>query len=163
MDAITFLSLVLSRTGYPCIVTPAPTGPGFWHHPAKDTEAAAKIAMHQHSLGRDVFFAVGTLKEKHLVDPETNKKSYRTAANISHWRCWIVDLDIGDSHKKYDSQTEAITHLFKFCKETGIPMPMLVSSGYGVHGYWLANVDIPADVWQMVAVKFKALLAGYKT
>jgi len=76
LDAVDFLSLVLPRTGYPCIVTPAPDGgKGFWHHVADTPEAAAKIALHQHSLGRDVFYAVGTLKKPHIEDPITGKKS----------------------------------------------------------------------------------------
>ena len=163
MDAAEFLSLVLARTGFPCIVTPAPyKGKGFWHHPASSIEAAVKIALHQHTMQRDVFFAVGTLKEPDVVDPDTGKKSYRTAANINCWKCWIADLDIGtNSPKKYPSQAEAITHLSRFCKDTGLPIPMLVSSGYGVHAYWICDAAIPADVWQKVAIRFKALLAAY--
>lgn len=165
MDTASFLSLVLARTGHPCIVTPSPKGKkGFWHHPCNSTEAAAKVAIGQCKLNKDVFFAVGTLKQREVrVEREDNtvKKSYRIASNISHWRCWIADLDVGNGNNKYPSQIDAIKHLKSFCEEVGLPMPMLVSSGYGVHAYWVCNADIPAEIWQKVAVEFKALLHAY--
>ena len=167
MQTEKFLSLVLAKTGHPCIVTPAPKGgKGFWHYPSKSIAQAAKIAIREHDSGKDVFFAVGTLKEREVLKQlgdGTTKKTYRTADNISHWRCWIADLDIGDStpaKPKYSSQDDAVKDIDKFCRDTGLPMPMLVSSGYGIHAYWVCDADIPAEAWQKVAVRFKALLAA---
>jgi hypothetical protein len=110
-----------------------------------------------------VFFVVGTLKQQSVINEE-GKKSYRTAPNISHLKSWIIDLDVGkgtEKKPKYATQADAIKSISKLCRETGLPIPLFISSGYGVHVYWIADTEIPADLWQETATKFKLLLAGY--
>lgn len=164
MNTLEFLSEVLAPAGFPCIVIPAPEGKGFWHYPTKSFEEAAAKATELHLKHRDVYFACGTLKQQSTETMRRGElvKSWRTSDNISHWKTFIVDLDIDPANpEKYPSQASAIAHLGTFCRDVGLPIPMLVSSGYGVHVYWVLETAITADLWHQVAVKLKALLHVY--
>ena len=152
-----FLSRVISKTGYTCIATPAPAPhKGFNHFRLTD---AAKIDWLVDKLtkeGKNVYFAIGTLKEKQI---EVNgEKKVRVAANICELKSLILDLDVDpDNPKKYPSRPAAVQALLKFCKEVGLPNPIIVSSGNGLHIYWPFTQAVTADVWRPVAHKFKQL------
>jgi hypothetical protein len=153
-----FLARILSPTGFICLATPSEGFHGYTHYRV-DTKAKAKWVLDKlDHENKDVYFAIGTLKEREVeVD---GKKKVRIAANISQVKSLILDLDVGES-KPYKSQAEAIKHLMQFVKEVGLQTPMLVSSGYGVHVYWPMTYAIEARVWQKLAAQFKALTVAY--
>ena len=81
----------------------------------------------------------------------------RTADNALFARSFYIDLDVGDSEKKYASQQEAVEALIKFVEDREIPPPIVVDSGGGIHAYWPFDEDIPIAEWKPYAKKFKAL------
>jgi uncharacterized protein (DUF927 family) len=92
----------------------------------------------------NVFFAVSTFQ------------SYsRKADNAVYVRSFFVDLDTGEG-KPYASKVEAASGLDKFLETTGLPPPVMVDSGNGIHAYWPLGEDIPVTDWQPYAEKFKA-------
>jgi hypothetical protein len=46
----------------------------------------------------------------------------------------------------------------EFCKKVGLPVPLTVSSGGGLHVYWPLTTEITRDQWKPIAEGFKALL-----
>lgn len=153
-----FLSRVVSSSGFICLATPSTQHKGFDHACCDTPEKAQWLLNKWNDEGKDVYFAVGTLKEKYI---EVNgKRKRRVAENIHELKALILDLDVG-AKKPYKTQAEAITHLKTFIKDVGLPAPTVVSSGYGVHVYWPFTKAIPADHWRKLAVKFKGLTQAY--
>jgi hypothetical protein len=154
---IDFLARVLSPTGYTCIATPAPAPhKGFSHYRLTDKDKIEWLIKKLLSEQKNVYFAIGTLREKEIEVAGVTK--IRVAANIHEIKSLILDLDVGANNpKKYPSQRDAVQSLMKFCKETNLPTPIIVSSGYGIHVYWPFTQAVAADVWRPVAHKFKQL------
>lgn len=78
----------------------------------------------------------------------------RKAANALFLRSVFLDLDVGPT-KKYPDLISAAQALNTFVDTNGLPQPIVVGSGGGVHAYWPFTEDIPADQWQPVARAFK--------
>jgi hypothetical protein len=122
-----------------------------------------------HSNFLDIEVAVDHLDGKR-VDSYVAMASYlsdrnRTAANAAYLKSFFLDLDCGeDTPKKYLDQDAALRALKKFVKETGIPRPIVVNSGNGIHAYWPLTKAIARDEWKVVAERFKVscLLSGLK-
>ena len=123
--------------------------------------------------GKDVFYALGTLKEPSI--PKLNKDTgeqeiddrgrlkweIRSAKNISHLRCLFLDADIAPEKGKYGTRQEALESIKAFTKKVGLPKPWIVSSGGGFHVYWPFQESIPADDWAQLAQKFKLVCMAY--
>lgn len=92
------------------------------------------------------------------ITPATYTTARRLGANASHVRSFFLDLDVGpDPKKHHPSKDEALTALTKFVETVGLPDPVRVDSGGGIHAYWPLDVDVPAAEWVLYAEKFKAL------
>ena len=76
-------------------------------------------------------------------------------------KCFFIDLDVGDSDKKYSSKEEALAALDDFVKQYELPPPVRVDSGGGVHAYWIFDRDVPTEEWKLYAVKFKQMCLDY--
>jgi hypothetical protein len=153
-----FLSRVLSPAGFVCVASPNQYK-GFNHFATDDKGKLKWMIGMLVEEQKDVYFALGTLKEKSIVDA-AGKKRVRVAENISSLKAFFLDLDVGET-KAYKTQLEAIKHLAKFRSECGLPNPIVVSSGYGVHAYWPMTQQIGAETWRRCAGLFKALTVAY--
>lgn len=68
--------------------------------------------------------------------------------NIAFLRSFYLDLDCGEGERKqFPTQAAGIAALKEFCKAVKLPAPMLVSSGNGVHAYWVLEEDVNLSVW----------------
>lgn len=79
----------------------------------------------------------------------------RRAENAMFCKSLFVDLDVGESEKKYATKDEAISALGAFVTDTGLPPPTVVDSGGGYHAYWPLDRDVPISEWKIYAQKFK--------
>ena len=79
----------------------------------------------------------------------------RKADNALYTRSFFIDLDVGDN-KGYASKQHALEELNLFVDRTGLPPPVRVDSGTGIHAYWFFDDDIPTAEWKPYADKFKA-------
>lgn len=87
----------------------------------------------------------------------------RKADHAAYARSFFIDLDVGDDPKKYPSKDDALAELVAFVEEIGLPIPIVIDSGNGVHAYWVLDEDVPSNVWKKYAEKFKAfMLTGLK-
>lgn len=55
----------------------------------------------------------------------------------------FLDVDVGDG-KDYKTKQEAEDALDKLILDEGLPQPIKVDSGRGIHAYWCLDEDIPA-------------------
>jgi DNA primase len=115
-----------------------------FHGTIADVDAAAQAAG---SKGADAYFALASFDDPALG---------RTAANAVYLRCFFLDLDVGPT-KAYATQSDAAKALRQFINTTGLPLPIIVSSGGGLHVYWPLTEDVPAKDWVEHAKKLKTL------
>ena len=89
----------------------------------------------------------------------------RTHDNVAHLRALWLDIDCGPTKgvpnekgkiEGYLDQQTGLAELQKFCKAVGLPKPILVNSGNGIHAYWIFSDDVPVATWKPYAEKFKA-------
>lgn len=118
------------------------------NHPCDSIERAAMLA-HEKSLGKnvDVYFTPGVFDN---TDP-----AKRAASRTTKFKCFFIDLDVGDEAGKYKSKKSAVELFNFFRKEYNFPAPTVVDSGGGYHLYWPLTEEISADEWLVVANAFK--------
>lgn len=66
---------------------------------------------------------------------------------------WL-DLDVGEG-KAFKTQPEAARAMFRFCADVGLPLPSFMSSGRGVHCYWLLENFLDGNTWTWTAARLK--------
>lgn len=165
METLAFLKRVLPSSGIYFIDVPYPTGHGFKHHTCESVERVAQLALQYDSQGATVYFACASFQQEFIekMDPVKNepKRVQRVQDNVKYVRSFWLDLDVDPTNeRKFASQEAALGQLGVFCKATGLPIPLLVSSGYGIHCYWPMERDILPGEWKETAVAFKALTAA---
>ena len=107
----------------------------------------------------DVFAQIETFKKKGantFVALGTFEGYSRKADDCLFVRSFFIDLDVG-AGKDYQSKGDAHTALYKLVGETGLPDPVVVDSGGGIHAYWIMDEDIPKDIWKPAAEIFKTI------
>lgn len=164
-----FLKAVWPQDGFYCLATPYKipnTTRTVYVHKTFDSIAAAAQYADENKNRFDIFFAVHTLKQEKVWNPD--KENYKTGTlgayevrkqdNMLGAKCFFFDLDVEDgSTKKYNSQGEALAELKRFCKEARLPRPMVTSSGGGLHVYWVLEDMIPAYDWKNAAIKLRQI------
>ncbi len=103
--------------------------------------------------GRNVFYGVA----KYTTGEN------RTKENVSALRAFWIDIDCGEDKAEvnektgrpagYIDQKAGLTALKAFCKTVGLPKPILVNSGRGLHVYWALDRDISRGEWEPVAAR----------
>lgn len=87
----------------------------------------------------------------------------RTIANALYRRAFCFDIDAGaakfEKHgdKVYPSQSDAVTALMRWVSSSNIRPAWVVSSGAGLHAYFLLNEDTAVAAWLPVAKALKAM------
>ncbi len=122
----------------------------FKNIPVNGVAEAVTKALALSNSGEDVYIALAEYKT-----PDS-----RTAANVSTACAFWGDIDCGDekanADKGYKTEDDALTALREFCKRLGVPMPnFIVSSGGGLHIYWVLDTCISREKWQAYATKPK--------
>lgn len=114
---------------------------------------AARLARNKWN----VFFGVA----KYATDAN------RTKENVQALRAFWVDIDCGPSKAApnektgrpdgYIDQAAGLAALRQFCKTTGLPRPLLVNSGRGIHAYWPLTRDVTRQEWEPVGRRLAEL------
>lgn len=68
---------------------------------------------------------------------------------------WL-DVDAGEG-KQYDNASGAYTACIAFCAAAGLPQPIYVGSGYGLHVYWPLEEALSLREWEAYAKALKSL------
>ena len=170
MNAAEFLTEMLPHKGFICIAHPPLKYPangkarGMSNVPFSTFKDAASYAVNRGETV-DVYVALFTFPETYEKIGKagnTYPRIERTQANAGLTRLAWADLDVGEStatEKKYETVGQAITAMWAFCDDIGLPRPMLVNSGYGVHCYWRFDRNLPRAEWQPIADLLKRVFA----
>lgn len=168
-----FLRAVLPDEGYIIVATPTPiegtSRTKWWNAVVNDVPEAIVQSRVWQNDRKDVYFALASYAEKRVWNPtkihwKTRKPGAwekRTQANVKLIKTLYLDLDVKPDKpgNYYASQADAIEALKKFCKTVGMPKPMLVNSGYGIHVYWTFTHAVEPTVWKPMAEHLKAICA----
>lgn len=116
-------------------------------------EAAADFVAEE----RNVYFGVAKFA--------TNRN--RQKPNVKGLKAFWVDIDCGESKtvvnpktgrpEGYIDQATGLEELRKFCKLIGLPKPLLVNSGRGIHAYWPLTREVTREEWEPVAERLRDL------
>ena len=173
MNTREFLEAVWPTTGPYCLATPFNIpGTSVWTygHKVFDTISAAAGFIKGKRDSENLFFAIHTLKQPRVFNPaKVDKKTgklgayeVRTHGNMSEARAFFFDLDVGPEENKYQTREEALSDLQRFLFETGLPDPLVTSSGGGFHVYWRVSDAIPSVRWKKTAARLHALALHFK-
>lgn len=148
MDTTTFLERVLPSTGQYaiCIIGKGPVKHGWY----TDTKKMAEIAIALSNQGENVYYAVASFDEG----------KHRRHENVYRLKALFLDIDCGDG-KPYADWKQGLIALQKFLVSSGMPRPMVVGSGRGLHVYWLLTSELSRAEWQPLADGLKALTAAH--
>jgi hypothetical protein len=158
MQTNEFLRLILPERGFKILAELAPhpkSGALLWRHKLySDADEMAEAALALDRAGRTVYHACNGYGD--WFRDEANRRKVRTQDNVVACRSLYDDIDAGKPGA-YPTRREAAVAIKGFVEQTGLPAPVIVSSGRGFHLYWPFARDIdPAD-WQRLAVKKRAL------
>jgi hypothetical protein len=156
MNTRKFLSMVWPQHGPYCIATPwvKPDGETVMAHRGCDTldDVIAYVLTKKQS--KDLYFAAHTLKVIREENPSTGKfQTFRTHANMKEACVFFFDIDTGGPKDHYATVQDIFDALEKFLFETGLPSPIIVNSGYGIHVYWIIDTPIESLAWKEPAAR----------
>lgn len=84
----------------------------------------------------------------------------RAAANAHAAKALWLDLDVGPG-KGYATREDASDAIEALANSISLPLPALISSGYGVHAYWPLVQAIDPATWLHYATRLKAACAQF--
>tara|TARA_R100001509_G_scaffold52225_1_gene28706 strand:+ start:83 stop:2833 length:2751 start_codon:yes stop_codon:yes gene_type:complete len=144
MELKTFLSRVLDSDGFYCVIglNQDKAVQKFYNSIDQIAETARNLSDNNYNVS----FGLATFETA----------DSRKVPNIKSLSSFFLDLDCGEG-KEYKDQLEALTALQLFCKNVGLPKPVIVNSGHGVHVYWMLKASVPYDDWYPVALKLRSL------
>jgi hypothetical protein len=159
MDTLEFFRRVLPDQGfYAAIVinTPAKIPQQRF---ATSAEELATNCQRLDANNNNTFYALSTF----------NTKLKRTQENTKLTKALFLDIDCGPDKvnlvdkngdpapdKGYATQQLGLQALLDFIIATGMPDPMIVDSGRGLHIYWTLEEALPRNEWQPLADALKA-------
>ena len=115
---------------------------------ATNLEALAKIIASESRQGYDVYISMAGFT--------ADAKGHYAKFALSH-KSHYQDIDCGPG-KAYATQREALIAVHAFVQTVGLPMPLVVASGRGLHVYWPYTEDIAgAATWLKMAWLFRAV------
>lgn len=144
MTTADFLRKIIAPEGVPQ-VTSIRNGKAK-NFPCTDIDYMARQIEAIDSSGANAYHACATFRDG---------KS-RTAGNAKSMLSFRLDIDCGET-KGYATKKEARIALINFCEQTGLPRPMIVGSGGGLHVYWPLTASITAAEWKFTAGQLKEL------
>lgn len=152
MDAALFFSKVLPHAGQKILAE-------LVQYTTKDGERAegwryktflsfddmASAAAQFDAQGRTVYHACHGYGDWYM-DEQKKKKRLRTAVNVQLCRALYDDIDVGKEDSYVDIK-EAMGAVRELVKQTGLPSPLVLYSGGGVHLYWPLTEDVTPEAW----------------
>lgn len=90
----------------------------------------------------------------------------RTHNNVVAIRALWLDIDCGPTKgvpnekgkiEGYLDQQTGLEKLQEFCVAVGLPKPILINSGHGIHVYWLLEQTLTRKEWDPLAKRLKQL------
>ena len=103
-----------------------------------------------------VYFTIGNMANHEYMDGQ--KKKWRRTQECATWfKTLALDLDIGPD-KPYATQGEGWKAMTAALRAIGMPAPMVISSGRGIHLYWPLTNVIKRDDWVRLSTALRVAL-----
>jgi len=119
----------------------------------KTAEDLAALSVASSKQGHDAYYAISSFSDEQ-----------RRQDHVAHTKALIVDVDCGEG-KPYPDWKAGVLAMSDFVTGRGLPTPMVVFSGNGLHIYWLLDEALPPTRWMPLAegLKNAAAMCGFKT
>lgn len=164
MDTKHFLTRIFAQVDELVICThkPDPSGTNprgiFWNRGSFTDldDAVANIARWDTEPQTTVYYSVGAFANHSYMDG-TKKKWRRQQENATWFKALALDLDIGDD-KPYKTQGEGWKAIKAAIEVIGLPAPMVVSSGRGIHLYWPMTEKVSKEHWVKASTALRVAL-----
>ena len=125
-------------------------------------EEVAEYTQRYMDAGRDVYFGCSKF----------TTKENRTKDNVQAIKSFWLDIDCGEKKAEvnpktgrpdgYIDQAAGLQALKDFCNTIGLPRPILVNSGRGIHAYWPLANSVSRAEWEPVANRLNELCVIHK-
>lgn len=137
-----FLDLFWVSEGYRCLGLKTSCMQHFYF----ETNEEAELFIEQNrNKGGELYFS-----------PSIYKTQERNQKNVKNIQALWLDIDCGEN-KPYETQQDGINAVGTFIKKTNLPSPYIVSSGRGLHVYWVLQTPLAPEYWQELAKRLKSL------
>jgi len=120
-------------------------------------EAVANIALWDAEPETTIYFSVGSFANNKVIRPDGREKIERKQVQATWFKSLALDLDIG-SKTPYATKAEGMKAMMPALAAIGMPNPMVISSGNGVHLYWPLTEAINRDEWEKASIAFRVAL-----
>ena len=165
MDTKHFFTRVFAQLDELIISThkPDPSGKvarGFFWNRGSFTdldEAVAAISQWDSEPNTTVYFGVGAFAGHSYKDADGKQKWYRKQEHATWFKALALDLDIGPD-KPYATQKEGWGVMKEALTKIGMPAPMVISSGNGIHLYWPLTAPISKAHWVKASTALRVAL-----
>ena len=159
MKDIDLLSIVQPPDGWFAIIGIKGAGADLkrQQHLVETREEVSTIAARLVRGKWNVFFGVAK-----YTDDSSRQKS-----NVKALRAFWLDIDCGPKKaipnpktgrpEGYIDQATGLLALRQFCTTVGLPKPILVNSGRGIHAYWPLTRDVTREEWEPTAARLRDL------
>ena len=97
----------------------------------------------------DVYYGVASFA------PDAEGKLRRKQSYAKDLKVLAIDIDVGKARNSYATRKDAIVALADFVDRAKLPEPVVVSSGAGLHSYWVVDTPLRAADWQPLADALK--------
>ena len=170
LDTKTFLTRVFAQQDelVICVHKPDPSGANprgiFWNRGSFSDLDAAVAAIQRWDMEPEttVYFGVGAFANHATTNPTTGRPKWTRRQEQATWfKALALDLDIG-ADKPYTTQREGWQALQAALKGIGLPMPMVVSSGRGIHCYWPLTAPLSRAHWEKASIALRLALEEHK-
>lgn len=143
MDTLNFLQRVLPSTGFyvTTVINPDGRRQGFF----ATVEELAKAVVGLDQRGNNTYFALSAFVEK----------GSRKQENVRATKVIALDVDCGEG-KPFPSWKEGLSALGQFVQQMGLPKPLVIHSGNGLHVYWAMTEALEPVRWKPLAEAMKA-------
>lgn len=159
-----FFNTVLSSNGYPCVATlQKGSKKSYFAHTVYDSIEQMCLALDTTDFREhNYYFCISTLNEPTVLTANTEGEEVRRVRvqkNMLQSRAFVLDIDIRDKDGFYRNLDDALEGVDTVRDSFGLPDPILVNSGFGLHVYWPMVEGIDSAQWSKVAAKFKKAIS----
>lgn len=154
-----FLQLILPSQGW--YVAFARSGPTRRQVAVSSVDSLMHTLEQLNAKGLDAYHACSSYAEARVWNAHKGKWEIRTHENVLLVRSLWADVDtreVGKSNAPYADREEAYVALGRFCKAASLPLPMVVSSGGGLHLYWPLAEALDITSWGNYAHALKSAM-----
>lgn len=144
MNTADFLSLILPSQGERAVVFIGGKYPWQQFYKKNDIAAAVILQLDAKDTGA-VYHGCATFKDA----------TSRKAENVHSVKSFWLDVDVGPG-KAYVTQEDALAAVELFSKQLDLFPPFIVSSGRGLHVYYVLELAVTPAQWLPVAAMLKA-------